>query len=83
MKKSKFPLSEDAGLVVGGSAGIYGTGVALHGNSARVNPVKSVIPQWDNVVSDHKTRGYHRLDGIDTLERKAELAKEEVDNNPL
>jgi hypothetical protein len=74
------PILDDAGLVVGGSAGI------LHGNSARIGSKKPLTSLWANVVNDHSDdrygRSYHRLDGFDD-DRCAELAKREVDSNPL
>jgi len=59
-------------------------GNVLHGNSARVDPQKTIAPQFQNVVNDYKDsrygRSFHRFDGIDN---NVVLAKKEVDSNPL
>jgi hypothetical protein len=76
--KSRFPFKEDAGVVLSGDS----VGV-LHGNNARINPRKPVMPLWSNVISDHTDGNFHRLDGFNTPEDRAEFAKNEVDSNPL
>ena len=75
---SNRPILDDAGLVVGGSAGI------LHGNSARIGTKNPLSSLWASVVNDHSDNryGFHRLDGFDD-ERRSVLAKKEVDSNPL
>ncbi|MCL1831854.1 MAG: hypothetical protein FWG45_02950 [Oscillospiraceae bacterium] len=75
MNKPRF---DDAGLVVGGSVGI------LHGNNARINPKKPIIPQWNNVIGDHSENRYGRYNRLDVdLQDRAAIAKDEVDANPL
>ena len=59
----------------------------LHGNGARIDPRKHVIPQFQNCVTDvnygmfndsRYKRAYHRLDDDDS-----EFWKDIVDSNPL
>ena len=54
----------------------------LHGNSARIDPKKSITPRFENYVinnyrDDRNSRSYHRLDD------DADFAKREVDSNQL
>jgi hypothetical protein len=52
----------------------------LHGNQAKIDPKKKVIPVFENLIGDYKTdrygRSYHRHDSDDY----ADFVKSEVDS---
>jgi hypothetical protein len=68
MKNNKNGKTNDTGVKI------------LHGNQARIDPKRKVIPAFQSsVTNDFRNRPYTRLDEYEL----ARLDIEEVDSNPL